>query len=207
VPKHSENGPGNGEEGQAGPFGALYYLQHSPGEPVPGGPWEMDRETGELFQRCPDCILKDDEIKGLKTNLKGWQLKYAQLRREKEAEARASEWWPVAVVLFGIWKDLTGHLQSAWSYDRFVLVVPFLSAHGPTLCERAIAGIAFDHYSAPRKNGTTQHYNEWERCFKDSGQFERFANAAPQGWQPTRRWDELSPLQRIPSIVDEAATA
>jgi hypothetical protein len=46
-----------------------------------------------------------------------------------------------------------------------------------------VSGIAFDHFTGTRKNGTAIHYSEWERVFKDAGQVERFANAAPQGWR------------------------
>jgi hypothetical protein len=189
--------------------GPLYFLPSPKGgrsdEPTPGM-WEVDPNTGELFPRCADCILKDDELAGLKTNLKGWQLKYAQLARDAEAAARDSRWWPVAVTLFGIWKELARHPRSVWTLDRFQLAEPYLEKYGPELCERAIAGICFDPFITRRKNGTRHVHNDWHLIFRDADTFEERCNAAPTDWKATRRWDELGPLQRVPALVETEAT-
>lgn len=145
----------------------------------------VDTGTGEIHDSCPQCAAKDDEIRGLQRDLRGWMTRYANLERDKRAEARSSDLWPAAQAVFRVWRQATGHGRSPWTEDRFWQIEPFLSnpKYGPDLCLRAVAGIAFDHYVSSRKNGTAIHYDEWSRCFKDADHVERFANAAPQGWR------------------------
>ena len=134
---------------------------------------------------CPHCQVKDDEIEGLQRDILGWTTRYANLKRDKEAEAKASEYWRPAMEVFKAWKKATNHPRCGWTVERFELVERFLrnEKYGREMCLRAVAGIAFDHFQGTRKNGTTIHYDEWERCFKDAGQVERFANCAPRDWR------------------------
>lgn len=148
----------------------------------------VNTETGERHEfpdGCPHCSVKDDEIKGLQRDIRGWAARYAELERDKDAEARASKYWPAAVEIFEAWKAATGHKNSEWTSDRFWLIEPFLrrKKYGYEKCLRAVAGIAFDHFSAQRRNGTTVHYDEWSRCFKGADEVERFVNAAPKNWR------------------------
>ena len=75
------------------------------------------------------------------------------------------------------------HAGCNFDHKRFALVEPHLKKKGPEVCLRAVAGIAFDHFSTPRKNGSVRHFDEWERVFKDAGQVEERANSAPKDWR------------------------
>jgi hypothetical protein len=143
----------------------------------------VNSQTGEI----EDPVIQGlrDEVKGLERALRKEIRAHEELRRDKEAEARDSRHWPVAVVIFKAWQAKTGHTRSAFTADRFFLVEPFLKRkeYGPVVCVRAVAGIAFDHFSAKRRNGSVRRFDEWERCFADAKQLEERASAAPRGWR------------------------
>lgn len=150
----------------------------------------IDGDTGEKLDGCPMCAVKDDEIAGLERALKAEIKRFENLKRDKAKEARESEWWPIGVEVFRCWRRLTGETRGKartmdFTADRFFLVEPFLSRrnYGPEICVRAVAGIAFDHFSVKRKNGTVRRFDEWERCFEKAAQVEERANAAPAGWR------------------------
>lgn len=143
-------------------------------------------ETGQVLDEHPEIADLQGVVKGLESDVRKWITKYNDLLRDKEAEAQASQHWPLAVIIFKTWRKATGHKRSGFTADRFFLIEPFLKkskVYGPTMCLRSVAGIAYDHYSSTRRNGSIQHFDEWERCFRDAGQIERFANAAPSGWR------------------------
>jgi hypothetical protein len=146
---------------------------------------QVDAETGESqrLDEHPEIQGLRDEIKGLKRDLAAWRRRYAELERDKEREARDSQLWPVAVRIFRAWQLATGHTRCNFDHKRFALVEPHLKKKGPEVCLRAVAGIAFDHFSTPRKNGSLRHFDEWERVFKDAGQVEERANSAPKDWR------------------------
>lgn len=143
-------------------------------------------ESGEATEGCARCSLHEqeiqalrDSIEGLERDLNAWRVRYADLKRDKDAEARKDPLWPDAVRLFKLYKRLTGRPRLNWTVERFDLCRPFLKKHGIGMCERAVVGRVFEHYSAKRKNGTTIHYWEWERIFKDAREFEESCNRAP----------------------------
>lgn len=151
----------------------------------------VDADTGEMLSGCPACSIKDDEIRGLERALRAEIKRFENLKRDKAQEARASEWWPVAVEVFRCWRRLSGEAHGTgvrrcgWNADRFFLIEPYLTRkdYGPTICVRAVAGITFDCFKVKRKNGTTRFFDEWERCFADAKQVEERASSAPAGWR------------------------
>lgn len=145
----------------------------------------VNTETGEVVEgeQCPECQHKDDVIAGLERDIRGWAARYRELRRDLEQEARQSDLWPLGERLFVIWQRLTGRRRAKFSYDRFRLVEPFLRKDGFELCAMAIVGRVFDHHTVTRRNGTTKHFYEWERIFKNRGEFEDSANRRPADWQ------------------------
>lgn len=140
----------------------------------------IDPETGEIHEQCPGCARLEDEIAGLVRDIRGWAARFAELKRDKDREARENPLWPKALELFGEWRRLCRHPRAAWSADRFFLVEPFLCDYGLELCSRAIAGAAFDAFETTRRNGSVKRHDGWELIFRDRGKFEEFCNRAPK---------------------------
>jgi hypothetical protein len=125
----------------------------------------------------------EDKVEGLKGTVASQAGLIAELRRDRDAEARGHDLWPVAERLFAIWKAATGNTstRSTLTTDRFEILLPHLKgAEGAELshdrldgpprnrleeCAAAIVGRVFEHFSDQRSNGTTRHYWEWERIF------------------------------------------
>lgn len=162
----------------------------------------FDRRTGEVVEvaPCPDCrdarqelMRLEDIITGLQRDIRGWAMRYRDLERDKGAEAREHELWPVGERIFREWRKLCRHPRSAWTPDRFWAIEPFLTnpKYAPKLedrillCRRAVAGAAHDAYEVKRKNQSTKRFDEWERIFESAGRFEEFCNRAPVGWGPS----------------------
>lgn len=157
----------------------------------------VDGNSGEvigeerLCERCQEFDKKlqelEDQLKGAERELRGWRHRYAELKRDKEAEARNDSWWQTAARMFHHWQTLTNHPRSDFTADRFYRVLPYLTnrKYGPTMVERAIAGIAYDPYVTVRKNGTKKRHDGWELLFSETGKFEEFVNRAPRKWKPT----------------------
>jgi hypothetical protein len=66
----------------------------------------------------------------LQRDIRGWAARYGELKRDKEADAERSRYWPAAVEVFEYWQRVCKHPRSAWSAERFFLVEPFLKKHG-----------------------------------------------------------------------------
>jgi hypothetical protein len=47
-------------------------------------------------------------------------------------------------------------------------------------CKAAVDGLAFDHFTKPRRNGSVQHFDDLELAFRDSKHFEEFRDKAPR---------------------------
>lgn len=154
-------------------------------------------EAGVAHDGCPHCEAKDeyirqleDERTGAERDLNAWRARYAELKRDKEAEARKDPLWPDALRLFRFYcrlsaKDPSKPRRLTWNHERFDEVRPFLKKHGLAMCERAIVGRVFDHHIGQRKNGSPIHYHEWSRIFGNMGKgsaaenFEESARRAP----------------------------
>lgn len=128
---------------------------------------------------CPSCSVKDDHIAGLQRDIRGWTARYAELKRDKEADAKKNTLWPAAVELFEYWQSVCKHPRAGWDADRFYLVEPFLKSDGMDLCRRAIDGAAFDPFVTTRRNGSKKRHDGWELVFRDRSKFEEFVNKAP----------------------------
>jgi hypothetical protein len=155
--------------------------------------------TGESTPLADYMQTMQDQIDGLERDIRGWRTRHANLKRDKNLEAREHELWPQGVKLFSLWKTLCKHGRSAFTQDRFWLVLPFLGPqpegllgaaerlgikeeaepYGPVICEMAVRGAAFEAYETPRKNGSTKRHDGWELIFRDAAKVEEFANRAP----------------------------
>lgn len=150
-------------------------------------------DNGEVHQdECEACKRKNDEIAGLERDVRGWAVRFRELERDKDAEAKNHPLWHAAEVIFEEWRELCRHPRSPWTPDRFWVIVPFLTnrKYGKTadervvLCRRAIAGAAYDPFVSTRRNGSTQRHDGWDLIFRSSDKFESFCCKAPRGWTP-----------------------
>jgi hypothetical protein len=157
-------------------------------------------DLGEVLDEHPEVIRLQDEIAGLQRALASESRKLEQLKRDKAAEAAEHQMWPKALDVFRAWQQATNHPRASWpgtAGDRFWAVEPFLRKYGLEQCLRAVAGMAFDHFSVTRKNGTIRRFDEWGRIFSTTDEFEERANRAPKGWRENpiygdviKRWSE-----------------
>jgi hypothetical protein len=145
----------------------------------------VDTSTGEQHNvsECPRCAELQDILHGAEKDLNAWRTRYANLKRDKEAEARDDPLWPNAVKLFKLWKSLTGSTRSKFRAERFEQVEPFLRDHGPEMCVRAIVGACFDPFVTTRKNGSKKKHWGWELIFRTAEKTEEMANRAPSDWR------------------------
>lgn len=140
----------------------------------------------------------DIQVAGLEHEIRSLSYKLEELKRDREADARAHELWTPALDVFGLWRTVTGKIEGKnrriqLSGERFYLVLPFLKSEGEGECQQAVIGRCADHYTSTRQaNGSTIHYWEWERIFGSMGQgqtarsnFEESRDRAPDNWQ---RW-------------------
>lgn len=140
----------------------------------------IDADTGEVVKDgCPNCAVLEDHIAGLERDIRGWTVRYANLKRDKDAEARDHELWPKAYEVFKYWRERCRHPRCKFTPERFALLLPFLNDHGSEACQRAIDGAAFDPFVTRRKNGSLKRHDGFELVFRDAGKFEEFVNRAP----------------------------
>ena len=153
----------------------------------------VDTQTGDVYEQHPEIQDLHDQIKGLQRDVSKWTLAYYDAIRDKDAEARANKLWEMAEDVFKAWGKATGHTRSKFTPDRFRMIEPYLAkkTYGLDVCLRAVAGIAYDHWSAPRKNGTMKHFNEWKRIWLSADDVEERASAAPKGWRDEPHFAEV----------------
>lgn len=164
------------------PQPALRLVREDTGESIPF----LDADVAGLQA---EIQMLRDQLKGAERDLNGWRHRYQELRRNKDAEARADPLWPDALRLFRLYCRLTGKpgkpRRLEWNVERFEMIRPFLKKHGLAMCERAIVGRVFDHYVGKRKNGSAVHYWELDRIFGKAGKgsasenFEESCRRAP----------------------------
>lgn len=153
---------------------------------------EFDDQGNVHETACPECKRRLDEVAGLQRDVRGWAIRFRELERDKAVEARESPLWPVAELLFKGWRKHCGRYRTPWTVDRFWACEPFLSSgkFGKTLEDRvrrearAIKGISYDAFSAPRRNGTVKVFNDWDLLHRSTDKWEEFAEKAPVGWEP-----------------------
>lgn len=146
-------------------------------------PLRVIDDQGEIAPACPSCEAISVQLRGAETELRAWRVRYENLKRDLEREAREDAKWPQAVEVFNAWRVLLSHKGCKWDGKRFFLVRPFLEKDGVAMCQRALAGAWFDAWAPTRRNGTAKRLDEWDRVFKDRSHFEEFANKAPKGWE------------------------
>lgn len=146
-------------------------------------------DNGEVHESdCAACTRKNDEIAGLERDVRGWAVRYAELKRDRDAEAREHPMWETGKALFTEWKKATNHPRSHWTPERFWQCERFLtgSRFGQTTEERcvwirrAIRGIAFDCFKTTRRNGSVKLHNDWELLFRSEDKFREFVARAPK---------------------------
>jgi hypothetical protein len=144
----------------------------------------VDPATGEQLGPL-DSHLQElkDLLAGAETDVRAWRTRHANLKRDKEKEAREDPLWPEIIALFKLWQRLCNHPKSAFTPERFEEAKPHYERHGRELCERAIAGIAFDPYCAERKNGTVKRHDGWHLVFGKVEKFEECCCKAPGDWK------------------------
>ncbi len=128
-----------------------------------------------------------DTIDGLERDIRGWARRYADLQRDKNAEAAAHQAWPTLLALFKYWQTLTGHTRVKWMTKRcgaakFWLALPIWEEWGTGNFAAGIAGFAYDPYTKPIKNGKLEVYSDWETLCKDSGAMRRYIGRRPLDW-------------------------
>lgn len=151
----------------------------------------LDAETGEITEfACAHCKGKEDEVKELLKKFRGQSRELAELRRDKDAEARAHQAWPLLGALFLYWQELTGHTKAKWEPGRFWDALPLWKTFGTGNCAAAIAGLAFDANRKPMKNGKIEVYDSWELLFRNAGTLERYIKRRPTDWELPDRFKE-----------------
>jgi hypothetical protein len=149
-------------------------------------------DNGEVIApACPKCAALQqeyiDQVSGLERDIRGWAIRYAELKRDRNAEAEEHPCWEAAQWTFRQWKRRCNHPRARWSHDRFWLIEPFLVGDkwGKTLKARvalsllAIDGAKHDAWTVTRKNGSIKRFDEFDRIFATTGSFEEFCKRAP----------------------------
>lgn len=137
--------------------------------------------TGErLGELSDDPFQLADQLAGAQTEINGWRTRYANLKRDKDREARRDERWPRAKEIFDYWRQKCNHPRSQFDADRFYLIAPFIDRYGVEMCKRAIDGAAYDPFTKRLKNGAVQRYDSIELIFRNADKFESFCNRAPR---------------------------
>lgn len=140
----------------------------------------VNEATGERLGNLTDHTGRfEDEIAGLQRDIRGWAARYADLKRDRGAEAREHPLWPKTLEVFKYWQDVCKHPRSGFSLDRFEMMMPFVDKHGVDLCKRAIDGAAFDPFVTRRKNGSPKRHDGIDLIFRNADKFEEFCNRAP----------------------------
>lgn len=142
----------------------------------------VDARTGQEIERSdPLPSQLEDVIAGLQRDIRSWSMRYADLKRDRDISAKTHPRYEDAKLAFKHWQHACNHKRSPFTSDRFFAVLPFLEnpKYGLKLVNRAIDGAAFDAFEVRRRNGSMKRFDEWERIFKNAGNFEEFCNKAP----------------------------
>lgn len=153
----------------------------------------VEAET-ELRQLADEKQRAEDKLKGAERDINAWRVRYEELRRDKEAEAREHELFDTAADLFELWKRGMARVEGKkkrikFTADRFFTLLPHLKKYGVEDCQQAIIGRLYDHFQGERKNGDPIHYCEWDRIFGNLGNgtpSENFIDSrdrVPDGWE------------------------
>ncbi len=139
----------------------------------------VDQETGEVEDLDSHIQELHVQLDGAEHEIRSWRARYAALADQKTKEAKEHRLFPTAVAVFDYWREQCNHPRSAFSTERFWMLLPFLERHGEAMCKRAIDGAAFDPFITQRKNGTTKRHDRFGLIFGEADKFEDFCNRAP----------------------------
>jgi hypothetical protein len=145
----------------------------------------------EAVEVDPQAQAFLDTIAGLEHDVRSWARRYAELQRDKNAEARAHDSWPTLSALFTYWRQLTGHGRARWTGDRFWLALPLWQTFGTGNCAAGVAGIAHDPNRKPMKNGKVEVFDSFELLFRNAGTLERYIRRRPRGWVLPPQFKEM----------------
>jgi hypothetical protein len=159
-------------------------------------------ENGELVS--PEQLVA--EIEKLRVDLKMAQRDVkSKNRRINELEFNAAQdrlTYPRRADverIFDYWRRKTGHAKAALTPLRFDAIRGILDQQNSDIvngrrvkepaytleqCKLAVDGLAFDHFSKPRKNGSVQVFDDVELAFRDGKHFEEFVKKAPKPVKP-----------------------
>lgn len=167
----------------------------------------VDPATGERIDNysCPDCKALEVDNRMLERELRGKRAHINRLEADRDAEARQHELWPRAVRLFDIWREASGHLRAEWNSERFWLCLPALKKFDDYWIERAIAGIAYDPFTKPARNGRTIRYDKWETLFGKTANVGVYAERAPKGYEPPPAAEVTDLARGIAEFVTDRA--
>lgn len=170
-----------------------------PVEDQPPGLLVVNPATGESRPVAEITQPLEDQIEGTERDLRSWRTRYANLLRDKEAEAEESPVWPAAVRVFDYWRERTGHGKSEWTYERFEMIRPHLERsntgkgrakkltpdlieRNEEICKLAVDGLVFDPFTKPGKNGRLVVHDGLHLAFggeDPAGALEKRCKAAP----------------------------
>lgn len=137
-------------------------------------------------ERCaPEFQRLSDELVGAMETIRRQAAALGKARREQGDGLKEHAHWERAQRLFQVWKRETGHVRSKWTTERFKRAIPFLAEYDDEIWVRAICGLAFDHYTTDRANGTKQKHDGWDVLLKSTDKFEEYANRSPLTWRET----------------------
>lgn len=195
---------------------------------------EMGKESEDLARVVQHCRMLwaetkrlTDELNGAEKDIRAWRVRYADLERDKERDAKASPLWPVCERVFVVWRDATGRdkKRTKFRLDRFELIRRFLKDLGedeiPEVsydretgppqnlleeCFAAVLGLAYDCFEDTNKNGKPVRYNDLKHAFGDSKLFEAKREKRPRDWRARlRKLDPEAPPEDALPGMDEAA--
>ncbi len=119
----------------------------------------VDHSTGELVEATVEALAAEnqalsDEVKGLQRNILGWTRKCGDLERDHQAAAEANKYWPTAVRMFAYHQKMCDHPQTEWSWERFEMCLPYLSAES-TVWRRVCGRLLAPAMTAGRRSDAT----------------------------------------------------
>jgi hypothetical protein len=158
-----------------------------------------DSLTGEVYpDGCPACKQYENQLRTANA-------KITRLETSDEEKARQHKRWDEAEAAFTWWALATGHEGVAFEAEEFGYVVPRLKEKSVGLIGvlQAIAGAAFDPGSRPRKNGTTEVYDDFELINRSKKHARSFRERAP-GWPVSEHKWKAWLIDRIESQFKEA---
>lgn len=152
--------------------------------------WQLSAD-GEIVGRMPSLtealgrvMELEAQIADLERERRGerarTRLLLARLDDNRSTYPRRDE----VLSIFGEWQEVCGHKNARLTPDRFDCLRALLDVTKPAAYPReffsaAIAGAAFDAYTASRKNGSVKRFDELTLIFRDGAHAEDFAKRAP----------------------------